>query len=551
MSSPVQIKKSASLFLPAARRDERYLREWGPGQIEHAKKAKKPLFNKEGSQTMKPSIIKFKTTTLLLIPLVLACFALLPNAQAVTSPELLPAPTPDGFYPGHNTAEGFHALFNRTTGAWDSAFGDSALFHDTTGTANTALGYNAMFSNIDGNGNTGNGTFTLFSNTHGDGNTALGNSALYKNLTGNSNTAMGANALHENTAGSFNIAVGQGALFGNTASNNVAVGYSALTGNSTGTNNVATGYLALLNNDTGNYNTASGFEALFHNVNGATNTATGPGALFSNIDGFGNTATGANFVLYNNTHGTGNTADGSYALANNIDGHYNTGEGWATLFNNQHGTANTAIGVNAGYNITGSGNIAIGVNVFGAAGFNNTTWIGNVGSTPQASGAYVTVDHVQAPGSGGQYRLGWAISSRRYKEDIKPMDKASEALYGLKPVTYRCKGDVDPAHVQEYGLIAEDVAEVNPDLVVYDSDGKPATFRFLSIQGMMLNEFLKEHKKVEEQQASIADLKSTVALQQKEMQILTAQLKEQAAQIQKVSAQVEMSKPAPAVVANQ
>jgi hypothetical protein len=130
------------------------------------------------------------------------------------------------------------------------------------------------------------------------------------------------------------------------------------------------------------------------------------------------------------------------------------------------------------------------------------------------------------------------------------MDKASETLFALKPVTFRAKENMDPAHVKQYGLIAEDVATVDPDLVVYNSEGKPEALRRDSINAMLLNEFLKEHKKVEEQQASIAELKSTVAQQAKGMEVLTAQLKEQAAQIQKVSAQIEVSNPAPQVVVN-
>jgi uncharacterized coiled-coil protein SlyX len=148
--------------------------------------------------------------------------------------------------------------------------------------------------------------------------------------------------------------------------------------------------------------------------------------------------------------------------------------------------------------------------------------------------------------SAGQ--LGTMSSSRRYKTDIKPMDKASETILALKPVSFRYKIHKDAT--PQFGLIAEEVADVNPDLVVHDENGEIYSVRYDAVNAMLLNEFLKEHKKVEQQQGSIADLKSTVASQQKEMQVLTAQLKEQAAQIQKVSAQLEASKPAPKVVAN-
>jgi hypothetical protein len=203
------------------------------------------------------------------MPLVLACFALLPSAQAET-PELLPSPTPDGGYPGHNTAEGFHALFNRTTGVWDSGFGDSALFHDTTGTANTALGYNAMFNNL--------GAVTtplmallpslaipaavvtrpcnsaLYKNTTGGSNTATGAFALQFNTTGLSNTANGFDALNNNTGGSGNTATGIGALVNNmTGGGNTAIGANALYLNN-GSRNIALGFEAGVNLTTGNNN---------------------------------------------------------------------------------------------------------------------------------------------------------------------------------------------------------------------------------------------------------------------------------------------------------
>ena len=148
-------------------------------------------------------------------------------------------------------------------------------------------------------------------------------------------------------------------------------------------------------------------------------------------------------------------------------------------------------------------------------------------------------------------QLGTISSSRRYKEDIKPIEQASEGVLKLKPVTFHYKNrDIKTDMTPQFGLIAEEVEQVNRDLVVYDKEGKLWSVRYDAVNVMLLNEFLKEHKKVEEQQASIAELKSTVALQQKGMEALTAQLKEQATQIQKVSAQLEASKPAPKVVTN-
>ncbi len=193
------------------------------------------------------------------------------------------------------------------------------------------------------------------------------------------------------------------------------------------------------------------------------------------------------------------------------------------------------MGFQAGFNITGNGNVCIGQNILGLAGESNVTRIGNITSTAQANGVFVTV------GAGG--KLGFQVSSRRYKDDIKPMDKASEALFALKPVSFRYKQEIDPARSPDFGLIAEDVATVNADLVARDEEGKIVTVRYQAVDTMLLNEFLKEHKKVEEQEKAIVELKSG-------MIALAATVKEQAVQIQKVSAQLEVSKPAPQLVNN-
>jgi len=197
------------------------------------------------------------------------------------------------------------------------------------------------------------------------------------------------------------------------------------------------------------------------------------------------------------------------------------------------------LGFQAGFNITGNGNVCIGQNIVGLAGESNVTRIGNIGSTAQANGVFVTV------GAGG--KLGFQVSSRRYKDDIKPMDKASEALFALKPVSFRYKREIDPARSPDFGLIAEDVATVNPDLVARDEEGKIVTIRYQAVNAMLLNEFLKEHRKVEKQEATIAQLKqdfqSRLAQQQKQIEALTAGL-------QKVSAQIETSKPEPQTAQN-
>src|SRR6478735_5117258 len=334
--------------------------------------------------------------------------ALSPMMQAVV-------PTPDGGYPGGNTAEGDNALFTLTTGASDTAVGFAALG----------------------------------SNTTGDFNTAEGSGALLLNTTGSSNPANGNNALFHNTSGFQNAATGVQALFSNT----------------TGFHNAADGFQALLSNTTGNHNTADGDNALVHNTTGILNTAVGGHALDQNTTG----------------------------------------------------SSNVALGFQAGFNITGNGNVCIGQNIVGLAGESNVTRIGNIGSTAQANGVFVTV------GAGG--KLGFQVSSRRYKDDIKTMDKASEALFALKPVSFRYKREIDPARSPDFGLIAEDVATVNPDLVARDEEGEIVTVRYQAVNAMLLNEFLKEHRKVVEQQATITqlakDFGATIAQ-------LTARLDEQA-----------------------
>src|SRR6478672_8600484 len=312
-------------------------------------------------------------------------------------------------------------------------------------------------------------------------NTAEGTNALFSLTTGIDNTALGFEALFRNTTADFNTAAGFGALFNNTS----------------GTQNTATGVNALISNTTGSFNTANGVNTLFRNTTGFQNAATGVQALFSNTTGFHNTAAGFQ-ALFSNTTGNHNTADGDNALLHNTTGVSNTAVGGHALDQNVIGSSNVAFGFQAGFNITGNGNVCIGENIVGVAGESNVTRIGNIGSTAQANGVFVTV------GAGG--KLGFQVSSRRYKDDIKPMDKASEALFALKPVSFRYKREIDPARSPDFGLIAEDVATVNPDLVARDEEGEIVTVRYQAVNAMLLNEFLKEHRKVVEQQATITQL---------------------------------------------
>jgi hypothetical protein len=429
-----------------------------------------------------------KNATILsvLIAVTLGCFGLSPAAQAVDPP-------PDGGYPGQNTAEG-----------------EDALFSLTTGTDNTALGFHALFSN------------TIFSQ-----NTAVGSEALASN-SASFNTAIGFQALYSNTSGDINTAIGDGALWYNTVGNN----------------NTATGFSALLHNTRGQFNTATGVQALFENTTGHDNTATGLFALLSNITGNQNTADGVQ-ALQSNLEGNANTASGFYALASNQYGNHNTAVGFSALYSNTTGNNNIAVGVSAGTNLTtGCGNIDIGNG--GVAGESKTirigtnqthraTFIAGINGATVVEGVGVVID------SSGH--LGTVVSSKRFKDAIKPIDKASEAIFALRPVTFHYKKELDPEGIPQFGLVAEDVEKVNSDLVFRDAEGKVYSVRYEAVNAMLLNEFLKDHRKNERQELTIAELKSTLAQQQKQIEALTAGL-------QKVSAQLELRKAAPQTVLN-
>ena len=396
-----------------------------------------------------------------IIMLVLACFAVLPGAQAACQ-------------------EGCdNAKFN-------AFLGDDALINNTIGAGNTGFGWRA-----------------LFSDTFGSFNTGVGGGALVLN-NGSSNTAVGAAALLLNTTGSNNTAVGTDALVNNTADDNTAVGFAALEANTTG----GTLETSVIGFDLGP-NTAIGSHALESNVDGSANTAVGHNALHSQVTGD---------VLDADPHLAANTAVGFEALANVTgavagENALNTALGYQALFDLTDGFSNVAVGalagsdlttgsvnINVGYfagigNVTGIGNIFIG-NVVGPSLPSEVghTYIGNIGVTSLPSGGdvdFVTIDTATG-------LLGHDSSSRRYKENIKPMDKSSEALYRLKPVTYCIKKEVNSAQPTAFGLIAEEVAEVNPDLIVRNAQGQVERVHYKMVNAMLLNEFLKEHKKVED-----------------------------------------------------
>jgi hypothetical protein len=351
-------------------------------------------------------------------------------------------------------------------------------------------------------------------------NTAEGQSALLSLTTGTYNTAVGILSLKSDTTGSYNTAVGAGTLVLNTGDQNTAIGFGALLSNTTGFKNTANGAFALFSNTIGIQNTASGYSALFSNTTGGSNTANGIVALVSNTTGGLNTATGL------------------AALASNTTGSDNTANGEGSLQNNTAGASNTALGNFAGSNVTTANNvICIGANVAGN-NVDNSCYIGNIFGATSSNGIGVLVN------SNG--RLGTTTSSRRFKEGIKPMNQASEALFSLKPVTFRYKKEIDPAGTSQFGLVAEDVEKVSPDLVVRDKERKPYSVRYDLVNAMLLNEFLKEHKIVEElkstvqkQEAVIAEqqqsLESKLAEQEKRVEALTSGL-------QRVSAQLEVSR---------
>jgi uncharacterized coiled-coil protein SlyX len=344
------------------------------------------------------------------------------------------------------------------------------------------------------------------------GNTAEGQNALMSLTSGGYNTAVGFLSLRSDATNSFNTALGAGALFANTADENTAVGTGALLSNATGNNNNATGALALFSNNSASYNNAFGGAALFNNTTGAQN------------DAFGDTA----------------------------------------LWSNQTGSSNTAIGDSAGFSITGTSNVCIGAEVYGVAGENATIRIAdNLPTAAGLSACYIggiAGQTVDPSGAGTVYvdnagKLGVFLSSQRFKRDVRPMDRASEAIFSLKPVTFRYRSDVK--NTLCFGLIAEDVAAVNPGLVLRDKARQPYSVRYDQVNAMLLNEFLKEHKKVEEQQGAISQLNSVVAVQQKvtseqqkEIKALVATVKKQAAQIEKVSAQLEVNNPAKVMASN-
>ena len=442
---------------------------------------------KEKEGFMKKLIQSEKSKAFITVIATISCLALSPIAQAVV-------PAPGGGYPGGNTAEGQNALFSLTTGGFNTAVGYLSLRSDTTGSFNTAVGAGTLLANT-GNENTATGVGALLSNTSGDRNTATGAVALLSDTSGHDNTSTGVEALYHNTNGNDNTASGVDVLFSNTH----------------GDENTATGHSALFSNTTGHDNTSCGFSSMLDNIGGSFNTAIGQAALLSN------------------TSGDSNTAIGNVALA------FNT-----------NGSGNIALGDGAGASVTTANNVI----AIGTAGndVSDSCYIGNIFGATSSNGIGVFVN------SNG--RLGTMTSSQRFKEEIKAMDQTSEVLYDLRPVTFRYKKEIDPDAKSQFGLVAEDVEKVNPNLVVRDKEGKPYSVRYDQVNAMLLNEFLKEHRKVEAQarkmdaqEHKIREHEATISELKKDLQTVVARLKDQDSKIRRVTAELEMSKRSPHVVA--
>jgi len=466
---------------------------------------------------MKTTIPRIKTSigrprrrlrsSFILIALALGSFALAQRVQAVSPP-------PDGGYPGGNTAEGQNALFSLTTGTYNTAVGLFSLESNATGNFNTAIGAGALFATT-ADENTATGAGALFSNTEGEANAANGAFALFNNTEGSNNTADGFEALFTNTTGQNNTATGAQTLFfndgdptNNEGSENSAFGNSALFSNTTGYANSAFGAGALGSNNSGSFNTANGFLAL------SVSFALGDGTV----------ATGSN-----------NTATGAFALGNITEG-----------------SSNTALGADAGSAVTTASNV-ICIGRIAGENTDNSCFIDNIYSNIQPV-IDTDPDYVTITSSGRLGRSNLNGSSRRFKHDIQPMDKASEVIFALKPVSFRYNKEYDATQRPSFGLIAEEVAEVAHDLVGRNKKGEPESVRYEQINAMLLNEFLKEHKKVRQLEMAVAqqrnDFDATIAELKKEIANVVARSKDQDAKIQKVGAQVELNRAVWRKVAN-
>ncbi len=398
---------------------------------------------------------------------------------------------------------------------------NGALFVHTTGENNLFIGPGAGSTSTTGlGGNSSLGHGTLGFDTTGFHNSAFGFAALFANTTGSRNSAAGAQALSANTTGSQNSAMGAEALGANTeGDNNSALGGQALGSNTTGFDNSAVGFGALGDNTTGTNNSAVGVNALGDNTEGLLNVAIGHSALRLNTTGAVNSAVGVN-ALADNTTGGGNSAAGLDALRHNTEGHQNAALGLSALSSNTTGDRNVAVGVNAGTNQT-TGNDNIYLANPGVAGETGQIKIGTVNTHTQAQIAGIhgatsadgTAVFVNASGT-----LGTATSSARFKRDVRDMGAASDLVMKLRPVTFRYREEavgVDETQAPQYGLIAEEVAEVAPELVAPDLEGRPYSVKYHVLPALLLNELQEQERANAAQQRKI-DAQSRLIAEQRE-----------------------------------
>lgn len=399
------------------------------------------------------------------------------NANATQPPDVVQS---DSHY---NTAAGSYAIYNESTGQLNTAIGYEALLDNSTGSSNTALGASALLANSGGSFNTATGNYALHLNSTGNGNTSSGYYSMYYNKTGYLNTANG---------------------------------HFALTSNTSGYTNVASGAYSLYSNTTGYDNVASGIYSMYLHTSGYDNTAIGSRSLFSDTGGVQNTALGSQ-SMFENTIGYLNTAVGSEALYGNTSGGANVGVGQGALYNNTTGSDNVAIGSGAGESITGSNNVDIaapgvsgesGVIRIGSPSAQKAAFIAGI-STTKLTGSAVYVN------SAGQ--LGVLASSERYKTAIKSMGDHTSKLDRLRPVTFHLKNDPD-GEIQ-YGLIAEEVVKVYPELVIRDETGKIQGVRYDELSPMLLNE-------VQQLKRQLRDINEEVAELHRQSELMRAALSE-------------------------
>lgn len=429
------------------------------------------------------------------------------------------------------TKYGAGAMPNTTTG-YSSAFGNSALaYNNSYGTHNTALGYQTLMWNSSGKQNTAAGIYALRGNNTmtGVGDTALGAWALYLNTTGSYATANGYRSLYNNSGGAGNTALGPYCLYANTVG-----GY-----------NTAMGFGGLDDNLTGSYNVAVGNDVMAYKTTGSCNTALGEAANRAGGDGAANVAHG--MLCLQTVEGDQNTGFGVQVMTGGHGCMWNTGIGVQALMRST-GRGNIGIGELAGYYLD-SGNDNIDIGSYGRAGDNATIRIGE----PQLKkDAFFAGVHGATVPSGVRVlvnsdgKLGTLTSSRKFKQDIADMAGASDVLRKLRPVTFRYKPELDSEGIPQFGLIAEEVAEISPDLVARDANGEIYTVRYESVNAMLLNEFQKQHHRVaahderkQGQARRLADQEHTLAEQQKQLQALAQSVAELKVELNGTSSRID------------